>query len=191
MRRRFVWAAMATVIGAGLTGCASSGQSVDAAADDFSVVAGYIDMADAPSDLRWVSIKGYGTSDRWYRAGVRDGLFFHLGVKPGSYQVDRFGGVRSLIPLFGDPYEYEWGTQGRNRTAVRIDSPGVFFLGSHRYTRQATGFFEAGKFLMQPMSSPTEREVLQRLLRIMESDPSLSVYRHQLARIKQKLGSGQ
>ena len=179
MRRRFVWAAIAAVAGAALAGCANSGARVDPA-DDLSVVVGYIDMADAPSDLRWVSIKGYGNSDHRYRAGAENGLFFHVGVEPGSYQVDRFGGLRSLVPLFGDPYEYEWGTQGRNPTAVRIERAGVYFLGAHRYTRQSTGFLEPGRFTMQPLSSPSEREALQRLLRIMEGDSSLSAYRHQM-----------
>lgn len=178
----------AMAVGAGLGGCAFSRNPVDPAADNLSVVFGFIDMGAAPSNLKWVSLKGYGAGASSYRAGVEDGMFFHVGVEPGAYQVERFGGDRSLVPIFGQPYEYSWGTQGRNGSAVRIERPDVYFLGSYRYVRQETGFFEGSRFRMETLSSPTEREGWTKLLRIMESDPSLSVYRHQIRRLRTKLG---
>ncbi|KQT10781.1 hypothetical protein ASG30_08190 [Ramlibacter sp. Leaf400] len=182
---------MAATAGAGLVGCAFSSKPVDPSAEDLSVIFGFIDMSDAPSNIKWVSLKAYGAGASSYRAGVEDGMFFHVGVKPGAYQVERFGGDRSLIPVFGQPYEYDWGTRGRNSTAVRIERPGVFFMGAHRYVSQPSGIFEQAKFEMQPMSSPGERDGWQKLLRIMEADPSLSTYRHQIRRIRAKLGAGQ
>lgn len=188
MKRRLMLAVPAALVGANLLGCATTGEAADPNDENLSVFLGFIDMSDAPSDVSWVSVKGYGANASNYLARVEDGLFFHIAVEPGSYQVDRFGGVSGLRGLFGRVHEYEWGTKGRNESSVRIDKPGVFFVGAHRYVPQKTGFFEQGKFEMVPSRSPTEREALQRLLRLMEGDPSLSVYKHQLRKVKQKLG---
>ena len=188
MKRRLMLAAAASVAGANLLGCATTGEAADPNDENLSVFLGFIDMSDAPSDVSWVSVKGYGPNASNYLARVQDGLFFHIAVEPGSYQVDRFGGVSGFKGLFGRVHEYEWGTKGRNPSALRIDRPGVFFVGAHRYVPQKTGLFEQGKFEMVPSSGVTEREALQLLLRLMQGDPSLSVYKHQLRRIKQKLG---
>lgn len=188
-RRSVLGWMVSSIAGATLAGCAMSRKPVDPAADDLSVVFGFIDMRDAPSNLVWVSLKGYGPGAPSYRAGVEDGLFFHVGVKPGAYQVDRFGGDRSLIPIFGEPYEYEWGTQGRNRTAIKVDRADAFFMGSYRYVRQPSGLFDPARFDMQPIAAPTEREALQKVLRLMEADSSLNVYRHQIRRLKSKVGT--
>src|SRR5687767_10057270 len=104
MKRRVALGLILALVGTQMAGCASTGDPVDPNATDLSVIVGAIDMSDAPSDLSWVSIKGYGSSSSSYVAQVEDGLFFHVGVKPGSYQVDRFGGLSGLRGLFGSVY---------------------------------------------------------------------------------------
>ena len=171
-----------------LGGCAST-QPVDANDESLSLVYGYFDMKDAPSDLTWVSIRQYGTKDGgWYHLRAKDGLFFHVGVEPGSYQVDKFGGDGGIPLLTRRPFEYDYGSKGRNRTAVRIAKPGIYFFGAHQYVNHAgKGFFTADKFEMKAAKSPGERELLQRLIKELESDKELAGYTRQLRLAKQRL----
>ena len=101
-----------------ISGCASKGEPVDPKDETLSMVFGYFDMKDAPSDLRWVSIKRYGDKPLFYEAGARQGLFWHVGIAPGSYQVETFGGQGGIPMLTSSPYRYNFGTRGRNDTAV-------------------------------------------------------------------------
>jgi hypothetical protein len=171
-----------------LGGCASN-TPVDPKDESLSLVYGYFDMKDAPSSLDWVSLKQYGTKDGgWYTLRAKDGLFFHVGVEPGSYQVDKFGGMGGVPLLTRREFEYDFGSKGRNSTAVRIARPGVYFLGSHHYVNHAgKGFFSADKFEMKASKSPGEKEVLQRLIKELETDKELAGYTRQLRLAKQRL----
>ena len=103
-----------------LAGCAST-RPVDPKDPSLSLIYGYFDMKDAPSGLDWVSLKQYGSKDGgWYRLRAKEGLFFHVGVEPGSYQVDKFGGMGGIPLLTRREFEYDFGSKGRNATAVRI-----------------------------------------------------------------------
>ena len=179
---------MAALLGFALAGCASTG-SVDPKDETLSVVFGYFDMEDAPSGLDWVALRQYGGKDKekdTYSLAAKDGLFFHVGVEPGSYQVDTFG---SHGGFFSNPVRYNYGGKGRNATAVRIAKPGVYFLGAHKYVNHpGKGLFSADKFEMQPASAPSERELLQRLLKRMEGDSELKDYTRQVRMVKQRLG---
>ena len=170
-----------------LGGCATT-ESVDPKDETLSVVFGYFDMKDAPSGLDWVALRQYGGKDEkdTYTLSAKDGLFFHVGVEPGSYQVDKFG---SNGGFFSNPVRYNYGGKGRNATAIRITKPGVYFLGSHRYVNHpGKGFFSADKFEMQRASAPGERELLQRLLKRLETNDDLREYARQVRMVKQRLG---
>ncbi len=173
-----------------LTGCAGA-TPIDPEDPNRALVFGYIDMENAPSDLDWVKVRRYKPMDtNPYRCGVEDGLFWHLGVKPGSYQVEDFGGNGGL--LGGTNYRYDFATSGRNPTAVRIREPGIYFLGAYRYVheegdRMLVLFSMPDKFSMERIDSPSERELLERLLERMESDGNLNRYHRQIGWIKQRL----
>ncbi len=169
-----------------LGGCA--GTPVDPKDESVSMVFGYFDMADAPSNLEWASLKRYGDKDpRWYDMAARQGLVFHIGIAPGSYQVEKFGGMGGIPLLTRKPYEYHFGTRGRNETAVRITKPGIYFLGAYKYVDHAGGLFKADKFEMKALGAPSEKELLQRLIALLESDSELKMYRRQIALAKQRL----
>jgi hypothetical protein len=168
-------------------GCA--GTPVDPKDETLSLVYGYIDMKDAPSVLEWVSIKRYGGEGEWYyHLYAKDGLFWHIGIAPGSYQVEKFGGAGG-IPLFKSDYEYNFGTKGRNDTAIRIQTPGVFFMGAYKYIDHPGGFLKQDKFEMQASKQPSEKELLQRLMKELESEKKLSVYTRQIDLAKKRLAS--
>ena len=179
IRSLFAVMALAFVLG----GCSTA--KVDPNDDSVSLVYGYFDMKDAPSNLEWVSLKQYGgkknkDGDYW-GTSVKDGLFFHVGLPTGSYQVSGFGGTGGIPLLTRRPFEYDYGSLGRNGTAVRIQKPGLYFLGSHKYVEQ-----KRGKFDMKSTKQPTEKELLQRLLKELQTD-KYSMYMRQIGMVKQRL----
>lgn len=183
--------ALAALFALTLAGCAST-PDVETNDESVSLVFGYIDMHDAPSSLDWVSLKKYGPGAKkdgeWYRMGVAEGLFFHIGVESGSYQVDKFGGMGGIPLLTRRPFEYFYGHKGRNQTAIRITKPGIYFLGAHKYVNHAgKGFFDADKFTMEPAAAPTEKVLLQRLIKVLESDAELAAYPRQLELARRRL----
>lgn len=173
-----------------LAGCAS-GSPVDTGDATVSIVFGYFDVKDAPSNLEWVSLRRYDSAKKGgesYRLAVKDGLFFHVGIAPGSYQVDKFGGMGGIPLLTRRPYEYDFGSKGRNTTAVRIRKAGIYFLGTHQYVNHAgKGLFAPDRFEMEPVKAPTEKELLQRLLKELESDNALTGYTRQRELARQRL----
>lgn len=173
-----------------IAGCAST-QPVDPKDETLSLVYGYFDMKDAPSGLDWVSLKQYdrkNTDAGSYQLAAKEGLFFHVGVEPGSYQVDKFGGMGGIPLLSRRPFEYSYGGKGRNATAVRIQRPGVYFPGAHEFVNHAgKGLFEPDRFDMKRTKGPSEKELLQRLIKALESDKELAGYTRQLRQAKQRL----
>jgi hypothetical protein len=172
-------------LAAALGGCAGA-PPVDPKDETVSLVYGYFDMKDAPSKLDWVRLKQYESkSEGGYLMNVKSGLFFHVGVQPGSYQVDKFGGNGGF---FSNPAEYNFGGKGRNATAVRIQKPGVYFLGVHKYVNHpGKGLFAPDKFDMQPAKAPSEKELLQRVIKHIEGDRDLQAYTRQLRLARQRL----
>lgn len=169
-----------------LTGCAST--MVDPKDETLSLVYGYVDMSDGPSKLEWVSIKQYSGDSGWYTVPAKDGLFWHIGVEPGSYQVEKFGGTGGFF-LARREHEYNFGTKGRNETAIRISTPGVFFMGAYKYVDHPGGFLKQDKFDMKPTKEPSEKELLQRLIKELESDEEMRPYVRQINLAKKRLAS--
>lgn len=167
-----------------IAGCA--GTPVDPKDEKLSLVYGYIDMKDAPSKLEWISIKQYSSDGGWYRVPAKEGLFWHIGIEPGSYQVEKFGGAGG-IPLFKSEYEYNFGTKGRNETAIRIETPGVFFMGAYKYIDHPGGFLKEDKFEMKPVKVPSEKELLHKLIKELESDKEMQPYTRQINLAKKRL----
>ena len=172
-----------------LNGCASA-PPVDSKDESVSIVFGYFDMADAPSNLQWVSLKRYGDKEAvWYDMAARDGLVFHVGIRSGSYQVEKFGGMGGIPLLTRQRHEYNFGTRGRNDTAIRIQKAGIYFLGAYKYVDRPGGLFRADKFEMEPLKTPSEKELLQRLITMLESDSELKIYTRQIALAKKRLAA--
>jgi len=146
-----------------LGGCASEpGRSIDDPTN--SLVFGYVDMADAPTSVDVVRLRQVAPpppdDKAFWRMGVRDGMFYNSYLPPGSY---------ILASLYGSSwwrgeYQYNFPRQGGGDTAVRADKPGIYFLGSYKYKSVKTGFLEAPKFDIERVDTPTEAELLQRML---------------------------
>ncbi len=128
-----------------------------------SLVYGYIDMDDAPSDADWVTIRQYKPKpkdDKPYLSakGVH-GMFWFDQLVPGSYQLVAFGGSSCWKNA---AYDYNMQDFSKNETALVFAKPGLYFMGSYKFKKAGT--FWKPAFEIDRTDSPAEKEVLQRML---------------------------
>ena len=169
-----------------LAGCAGGGHGRDINDPSNSLVFGYVDMADAPTKISGAQIMQVAppTDKPYWGTDVRDGMFYTYYLPPGSYKLATLHGSSFLK---GD-YRYTFPRQGGEQ-GVRIDKPGIYFLGSYKYQNVKTGMFEQSKFDIARVKTPTEADLLQRML---DNDPELkkSVWadkiRERIARLKKR-----
>ncbi len=138
--------------------------SLDKPADENrSLIFGYIDMEDAPSDLFYVDMKRMRpvTDTPYFYFWVVDGLFFRHNTPAGTYKFTQFSGGKRYGNI---THKYDFPAQGKGMLDQTIDKPGIYFVGSYKYREVDTGFFEAGKFELEPTTTPTELELLRRIL---------------------------
>src|SRR5262245_16257965 len=150
------------VVALGLVaGCAGGGHGRSVDDPTNSLVFGYIDMGDAPTKISGASIMQVAppTDKPSWGMDVRNGLLYTYYLPPGSYQLASISGSS----FWRGDYRYNFPRQG-NEQAVRISKPGIYFLGSYRYKGVKTGWFEGGKFDVERVNTPTEAELLRRLL---------------------------
>ncbi len=152
------WLALLAV----LSGCAGGGHGRSIDDPTNSLVFGYIDMSDAPTAVKYAQIMQVAppTEKPYWGTDVKDGLFYTSYLPPGSYQLASFGGSG----FFKGEYQYTFPRQGRGATAVRISKPGIYYLGSYKYVKVKTGMFQQGKFDIERVKTPTEAELLKRIL---------------------------
>jgi hypothetical protein len=139
-----------------LAGCAAGGQGRSMDDPGNSLVFGYIDMAEAPTTISGASIRQVAdsSSEPYWDADARNGLFYTYDLPPGWYQLASVSGSDARKVA----YEYDLPREDLER--ARITQPGIYFLGSYRYVN--TG--EAGGFEVERMDTPTEAQLLQRIL---------------------------
>jgi hypothetical protein len=144
-----------------LAGCSSSGPKRDINDSANSLVFGYIDMDEAPTGVAsaWIMQVAPPSDTPYWGMGVTQGLFYNSYLPPGSYQLSKFSGSG----FFAGEHEYSFPRQG-NQTALRITKPGIYFLGSFKYKKVKTGMFEQGAFSIEKINTPTEAELLARIL---------------------------
>jgi len=139
-----------------LSGCASEGPPRDINDPTNSLVFGYIDMDEAPRGVNTATfLQVAPPSDTpYWETDVNKGLFFQAHLPPGSYQLTSLSGSNTI---------YDFPRQG-NETSVRIAKPGIYFVGSYKYKAVKTGLFEAPKFSIERVKTPTEADLLKQIL---------------------------
>jgi hypothetical protein len=147
-----------------LSACGSGniGPERDANDPTNSLVFAYVDMDEAPTKVHGASLKPQGQEGYWQMGVIdhKDGqLLIQSYLPSGSYQLASLRGSG----FFAGNNVYQFPTYGSNETAVRIQKPGIYFMGAYRYHKVKTGFFEGGKFDFERVNTPTELELLQRL----------------------------
>ncbi len=132
-----------------------------------SYVFGHFDMDDAPTNLHWVDLQQFAppTDAPYWSMWIRQGTFVNWYVDPGSYAVTGFGGTSGRTR-----YTFNVPRQMKELRLV-IDKPGIYYLGSWKFKDIDTGFFEAGKFDLVPAESPTQRELVEKLIKLTKDTP--------------------
>ena len=144
-------------------GLADKDSQIDIDNPNNSLVFGYIDMSDAPTKVQgaWLQQLSPPTDKPYWSMGIEKGLFYNTFIQPGTYQISKFAGSGFMAGA----HEYHFPRQGRNKTAVTIEEPGIYFLGAYKYVRvQKGGMFKRAKFSIEPISMPTEADLLRRIL---------------------------
>lgn len=149
-----------------LSGCGGRAiTKADIDKPDVSLVYGYIDMKKAPSRMQYLQVKQVlpKTDKPYWGFGVYKDVFYHMALKPGSYQLENFGGMSGLklgfLYLGGKQFIYEFPGQGNG---LRINEPGLHFVGAYKFKKAGT--FWNRKFDLEPVKSPSEKEILTRML---------------------------
>jgi hypothetical protein len=150
------WLALSLAALGLIAGCAGGGDVRSVNDPGNSLVFGYIDMAEAPTAISGASIMQVApaSNEPYWGADARNGLFYTYDLPPGSYQLASVSGsdLRKV--------NYEYDLPQPDSGQARITQPGIYFLGSYRYVN--TG--DAGGFEVERMDTPTEAQLLQRIL---------------------------
>jgi hypothetical protein len=131
---------------------------------DTALLFGYIDMDDAPSNLESVSLRQYAAKDGEPYIPMRadgEGLFYRENVPKGSYGLYTFGGRGWTLgcgSFMKQRYYYNFPDEGFKYSQFRLANSGPFFLGSYKMKKIK------GKYEFEDADSPTEKELLTRLL---------------------------
>lgn len=148
-----------------------------------SLVYGYIDMDEAPSDADWVTIRQYKPKPKddkpYISAKGVDGMFWYDQLVPGSYQLVEFGGSSFWKNA---SYNYSMQDFSKNDTALVIAKPGLYFMGSYKFRKAGT--FWKPKFDIERTETPTEKEILQRMLPYSTDTQWEDLIKKRIARLK-------
>jgi hypothetical protein len=151
------WLAMCLLALGLLVACGSSGPKRSLDDPDNSLIFGYVDMSEAPSKAEFFGLRQVAPGPGFANIEVTNGLFSSGLIPLGSYQFANFTKFGFSNRSYSFPVQ-------NNPYSLRIDKPGIYFLGSFKYKKIETGFFEDGKFSFEKSNTPSEATLLKRLL---------------------------
>jgi hypothetical protein len=147
-----------------LSGCGGGVKAfVKSVEEEESLVFGHLDMDEAPTNLDWVSMKRLRPVSKtpYYSFGIDGSMFYRTHTPPGTYKFESFGGSSVLRNA---DYKFKFPDQGKGEMDRVISSTGLYYVGSYKFKRVKTGFFEQGKFSLEKVDKPSEKELLMKLL---------------------------
>jgi hypothetical protein len=148
-----------------LAGCGSAPSRVYTPEEiaKLSMIYGYIDMKDAPTSLGNVQLRRMRPVEDapFYRAGVKEGYFLRINLPDGAYKVTSIGGTRGSTV-----YTFNMETQGKGDMDREVTRPGAYFAGAWKFKLHKKGLLQQDEFDLEPLASPGEREVLEKLLKL-------------------------
>lgn len=164
-----------------LSACATGTQIKDFS--DRSVGYGWLDIAEVDANrLSSVDIYQFRPriSEPYYPARVvkfKEGYLYYSAALPvGAHKTVSAAGQSCIGFLCSNTtYRYAFGKQGDEVGAVVISAPGVYSLGSYKLKPVKTGFFEQGKFDVEPArNAPSKREMLEEILKNVQDEPVIA-----------------
>ncbi len=156
---------------------------VKSAQEEQTLIFGYLDMDDAPTSLQWVQLKQLRpvTKGPYYHFIIDDGLFYRTDTPKGIFKFESFGGLSRLRNM---SFTFKFPAQGKGAMDPVIDKPGIYYVGSYKFKKVKTGFFEEGKFELEKISKPSEKELLVKLMAKAEHPSWKTVIQKRVQEIK-------
>ena len=174
-----------------LCSCATPPRLADPTATDTSLIYMYVDLSEAPSDVRWFSLllrPKADPEDVWEsNLAIEDGVMSHISARPGAYNIEHFGGIKQGFLGAGTQWIYEYHGERNGIAPFIVDQPGVYFLGSYKLKFNKGGLLSTPEFDLVRIAEPSEREVLQRLLQRLEKDEFSQAFTRQLTQARERL----
>lgn len=172
-----------------LTACGPSKIVKEMENQDSVLVFGYAYDADGPLDFDWIQLRQkIANKDTYVRIRTDNkGLFYGENLPLGDYQINRYGWGGEPVGetgVFGVQSNSLMFQKEGNPTTVQAKSPGVKFMGSFRYTFAKTGFFSKAKRSFDRAASPSEKEVLEKLLKYTKDTRWEAQVKKRLAELK-------
>lgn len=170
--KNLVFGLLILIVTSDITGCALR-QPADPSMT--SLVYGHVDMSEAPgkADMDTIKLMRAATQQKPvmlkgkvdYHDGIsssrRPGNFWVYNLMPGSYQIAEIVGMPTGFSMGGPTvYHLSFAQSQKNASAMRIDEPGLYYMGSFKVVAS-----EKGKFEMARVDNPSEKEVLEKILK--------------------------
>lgn len=134
-----------------------------------ALVFGYINENNGSMQFHWVQLKrtdAAGSEEYYTTHSDRDGMFYAENLPPGQYQIHRIGWGNTPMgsnAIAGAGELWSFGAGGKT-TAMQV-KPGLQYFGSFRFTFiKGKGVFKSDSFNFERAGSPSESELLKRLL---------------------------
>jgi hypothetical protein len=154
--------ALLLLLALAVDGCASRQHAREREDSDRSLAFGYLDTRESNTvlDSFRFAANAPGRKDDGLEARVvgSDDAFFLENMKSGSYRLSLF-----VTRLGAASYTQFFPQAGPGVHGFKIDKPGLHYLGAYKYKRAKTGFNQY-KFELIPLTSPNQKEVLQKIL---------------------------
>jgi len=170
--KKLIFGLLILIVTSGVTGCALR-QPADPSMT--SLVYGHVDMSEAPgkADMDTIKLMRAATQQKPvmlkgkvdYNGGIsasrRPGNFWVYNLMPGSYQIAEIVGMPTGFSMGGPTmYHLSFAQSQKNASAMRIDEPGLHYMGSFKVVAS-----EKSKFEMVRVDYPSEMEVLEKILK--------------------------
>jgi hypothetical protein len=158
-----------------------------------ALICGAIDMSRVPARLDWVDLLRIDIEPAVILTlQAQDGLFWGTVITPGRYRYLRFGGrdeerARDLVYLFPpegvswaefDPEHPDFGSADIGQRDIAVTGPALYWLGARRITPEGPT-----RFHTVTVSSPGEKESLDRLMTFIDDPDSREIIQRRLNEI--------
>jgi hypothetical protein len=158
MLRRVLRAAMIVALGLGFSACHHRLSPEQIRAN--SLVFGGVNMDDAPgqaTDVVFKIVRGKDTG-QFFHLPVKDGVFYHEGIPPGSYQLYSVWAHTGLrignTFLFGNSIEYSFGAQSGGVIIQRGGT--IYYAGAFKLVDKSS-FFHSDVEVQPDRSKPVKQ----------------------------------
>lgn len=178
-----------------LSGCSMGKYAKEQSDDNTVLLVGSFDASEGPFKLQRGSIQQVRPANRSkpyrdVRIVKADNIFYRENLPTGLYKLHSVGGREKALLLWSNNF-WTWGfpkdqdDPAAKFNQVRAEKPGIYYVGSYkiRVVREG-GFLTPTTYATDLMDSPSEKEVLESLLKYTEGTKWHAMVQQRLAELK-------